>query len=345
VTFVTHDGRFEDVLGESPRLVCVLHVSAHEGPVYSAAEDALYFTTPPRRDSHGVPHVAIRRLQLDGLRFPSALPRITTVRRDANVANGMFLDRDGSLVVCEQGTFESPARISRVDPATGAAETVVDSFRGFRFNSPNDVVIRSDGTIWFTDPSYGHLQGFRLAPEVGDLVYRYDPRTDGITIVADLLDKPNGLAFSPDEQTLYVADNGAPHHLLAFAVDGDTRLHRPRVVAAGSPGHPDGLKVDTEGRIYASAVDGVQVFDPDGMLVGEIHLPGAVNFTFGGPDRNVLYITADNAIWAAVLNAKGASPWRSSEPGELSTTMAHALSSRLPQPSLVSAAAVLSSQS
>jgi gluconolactonase len=257
----------------------------------------------------------------------------------------MFLDRDGSLVVCEQGTVEVPARISRVDPTTGDAVTLVDGYRGFRLNSPNDVVVRGDGTIWFTDPSYGHLQGFRLAPELGDLVYRYDPRTDRITIVADLFDKPNGLAFSPDEQTLYVGDNGAPHHLVAFEVDGDTRLRRRRVVAAGTPGHPDGIKVDIDGRIYATSVGGVRVFEPDGTLVGEIRLPGAVNFTFGGPDRNVLFITADSAIWAAVLNAKGASPWRSSEPAAFSTRRVPAPPSTLRQPSLVSAAAALSSPS
>ena len=343
MTFVTHDDRFEDVLGDVPRLECLVQVPAHEGPVYSAAEDALFFTTPPRGDAHGVPRVAIRRLRLDGYELPPRLPRITTVRREANVANGMFLDRDGSLVVCEQGTLESPARISRVDTLTGAAETLVDGFRGFRLNSPNDVVVRSDGTIWFTDPSYGHLQGFRLPPELGDLVYRYDPRTERVTAVADLFDKPNGLAFSPDEQTLYVADNGAPHQLLAFDVEDDAHLHRRRVVAAATPGHPDGLKVDTEGRIYASAAGGVHVIDPDGTLVGEIRVPGAVNFTFGGPGRNVLFITADSAIWAAVLNAKGASPWHSSAPAASSPTTAHVLSPRPLQPSLVSAAAASSS--
>ena len=340
MTFVAHDEQFEDILGESPRLVRLVHVEAHEGPIYSAEEDALYFTTFPRRDSGGMPRVSIRRLQLHGHRFPPSSTPITTVRANANVANGMFLDRDGSLVVCEQGTFTTPAQITRVDPATGAAETLVDGFGGFRLNSPNDVVVRSDGTIWFTDPSYGHLQGFRLAPELGDLVYRYDPRTDQIAIAADFFDKPNGLAFSPDEQTLYVADNGAQHQLVAFEVDGDTHLRRRRVVAAGTPGHPDGLKVDTEGRIYATSVGGVQVFEPGGTLVGEIRLAGAVNFTFGGPDRNVLFITADTAIWAAVLNAKGASPWHSSEPGASSTTQARKPSPRRPQqtPTLVEAA-------
>jgi gluconolactonase len=345
MTFVAHDRRFEQILGASPRLVPVASVAAHEGPVYAGPEDALYFTTPPSRDAAGVPHVAIRRLQLDGLRLPPSRARITTVRHDANVANGMFLDRDGSLVVCEQGTFERSARITRVDPATGRVETVVDGFRGFRLNSPNDVVVRSDGTIWFTDPSYGHLQGFRLAPELGDFVYRYDPYCGCISVAADLFDKPNGLAFSPDEQILYVADNGAPHHLLAFDVEDDARLANRRVVAIGTPEHPDGLKVDTEGNVYASAAGGVQVFAPDGALLGEIQLPGAVNFTFGGADRNVLFVTADSAIWAAVLNAKGASPWHRSDAEEFSTTTAPAPSSTPPSQLLASAGAASSSRS
>ena len=336
MTFVAHDERFRDVLGKRPTLAKVVDVDAHEGPVYDPAQDSLYFTTVPRRDSRGVPRVSIRRLALDGL-------RLTTVRADANVANGMFLDRDGSLVVCEQGTFDAPARISRVDKDKGAAETVVDAFGGFRLNSPNDVVVRSDGTIWFTDPSYGHRQGFRPEPELGDLVYRYDPRSGRLAVAADAFDKPNGLAFSPDERTLYVADNGRPHHLLAFDVRRNGSLHRRRVVAAGTPEHPDGLEVDTEGRIYASARSGINVFDPAGVLLGEIALPGAVNFTFGGPDRNVLFITADTAIWAAVLNTKGASPWQSSAPDEFSTKQGSRQSPRRPSQTPALAEAVSSS--
>jgi gluconolactonase len=342
--FVAHNDGFEELLGDRPRLVRVADVAAHEGPVHAPDEDALYFTTPPIRVG-GAPRVAIRRLQLDGLRFPRAPSRITTVRADANVANGMFLDRNGTLVVCEQGTLATPARISRVDPATGAAETVVDRFGGFRLNSPNDVVVRSDGTIWFTDPSYGHRQGFRPEPELCDLVYRYEPNVDRLSVVADSFDKPNGLAFSPDERVLYVADNGKPHHLVAFDLRPNGSLHRRRVVAVGTPEHPDGLKVDTAGRIYASAVGGIHVFDPSGNPLGEISLPGTVNFTFGGPDQNVLFITADTAIWAAVLNAKGASPWHSYEPGASSMTQAHRQSPRQPQPTPALAEAASSSPS
>jgi gluconolactonase len=275
---------------EPVRLVAT---NAHEGPVYSEAEHALFFTTLP--EPGRPPRVDIRRLDLRTL-------ELATVRRGANVANGMAPWPDGRLLVCEQ----APAALTLVDPATGEAETLVDSWEGLRLNSPNDVVRRSDGSVWFTDPSYGHLQGFRPQPEVGDRVYRYDPALDELAVVADSFDKPNGIAFSPDESTLYVADNGAPHHLVAFDVLGGRRLDRERVLAVSTPGHPDGLKVDSAGRIYTTSGGGVQVLDPGGHLVDEIDLPGAVNFAFGGPGRDVLYVTADEAVWSVQLDARGA---------------------------------------
>jgi gluconolactonase len=304
--FVSYDSEFDLVTGERPRLVRVVSTDAHEGPVYVAEEDALYFTTVPRGRETGFPQVAIERLQLDGSRFPLAADRLTVVRKSANAANGMTLGLDGGLVVCEQGSLREPARISRVDPATGDAETIVDAIGDTPFNSPNDVVVKRDGSIWFTDPSYGHLQGFRPQPWIPDRVYRYDPVRDEVTAVADPFDKPNGLAFSPEESRLYVADNGAPHQLLTFDVGGDGELSPGRVLAVGAREHPDGLKVDIHGRIYASGSTGIQVFAPEGRLIGEIWLPGAVNFTFGGPRRNVLFITRDDSIWAAVLATKGA---------------------------------------
>jgi gluconolactonase len=275
------------------RLRRVAETDAHEGPVYVADEDALYFTTVRRE------RVAIKRLALaDGT--------LTVARADANMANGMALDRDGYLVVCEQGTLTEPARITRVDRATGNAETLVDSAAGLPLNSPNDVVVASDGAIWFTDPSYGHLQGFRPEPQTGDHVYRYDPESGELTAVLDSLDKPNGLAFSPDERVLYVGDNGAPHHLLAFDVEDSARLAGGRVLADFTPEQPDGIKVDEEGHLYASAAGGVRIFDESGEQIGEIELPGAVNFAFGGRGRNTLFITTDTAVWAAELDAKGA---------------------------------------
>jgi gluconolactonase len=277
----------------------VVEVDAHEGPVYVPEEDALYFTTLPVPGDDG-PRVDIKRLALDSL-------TVSVVRPDAGAANGMALGRDGRLVVCEQ----LGGALSLVDPSSGARRQLVDGF-----NSPNDVVVGSDGTIWFTDPSYGWLQGFRPRPLLRDAVRRYDPQTGQVTMVAKSLDKPNGLCFSPDESVLYVTDSGAnhepgsfnpnrPHHIKAFDVREDGRLAGERVFAEIEPGFPDGIKVDAAGRVYASSFSGVQVFAPDGSRIGEIELPGAVNFCFGGPERNVLFITADTAIYAAHLQAKG----------------------------------------
>jgi gluconolactonase len=314
--FIAHDPAFEAVIGVEPRLVLVLAVDAHEGPVYAADEDALYFTTVPRPGPDGRPVVDISRLALDGERFPLEPERISVIRVDANSANGMTLGADGRLLVCEQGSRLEPARISRVDRVTGEAETVVEDWGGAPLNSPNDVVERNDGTIWFTDPSYGQLQGFRPEPSVGDHVYRHDPATGRTSVVADGFDKPNGLAFSPDERVLYVTDSGAnqelgsfhverPHHVVAFDVHDGRHLAGERLFAVTTPGFPDGLKVDAEGRVYASSFSGVQVFSRGGDLIGEIAVPGAVNFAWAGPERNVLLITADTGVWAAVLAARG----------------------------------------
>jgi gluconolactonase len=320
--FVAHDSAFAQVLGDAPRLHRVVDTDAHEGPVYVEAHDALYFTSLPHVGEPPVPEfpmVAIRRLALDGTRFPLGPDRVSTLVDNANAANGMALDREGRLVVCEQGTLAQPGAIGRVYPETGDHETLIDAWRGQRLNSPNDVVVKSDGTIWFTDPGYGHLQGFKPEPQVGDFVYRFDPDTDTVSVVADGFDKPNGLAFSPDEKVLYVTDTGAnqetgsyyvnrPHHIVAFDVRDGRRLTGRRLFAVTTPGFPDGVKVDSEGRVYASAFSGVLVHSPDGDLIGEIRVPGAVNFAFGGPDRNVFFITADTAIWAAVLAARGPGP-------------------------------------
>jgi gluconolactonase len=315
--FVTHDAAFGAVLGEAPRLARVLSTDAHEGPVYVPGEDALYFTTlptPGQVPAPGHPKVQVKRIALDGDRFPLDPDRVSTVREDANVANGMALDREGRLVACEQGTRSQHAAVTRTDTRSGAVETLVDEWRGLRLNSPNDVVVKSDGSAWFTDPSYGHLQDFRPEPQIGDYVYQLDPVAGLLAVVADSFDKPNGLAFSPDETILYVGDSGANqepgsyypgrrHHIKAFDVVDGRRLAGERLFCVTTPGFPDGIKVDAEGRVYASSFGGVQVFSPDGALLGEIALPGAVNFTFGGPDHNVLFVTTDDAVWAAVLQA------------------------------------------
>jgi gluconolactonase len=287
-------------LHQQENLERVVRTDAHEGPVYVPAEDILYFTSTGGD---------IRRLEI-------ASGTVSTIRAPANRANGMTLGLDGRLIVCEQGGPVEAARISSVDPATGEAETVVEDWRGLPFNSPNDVVVARDGSVWFTDPSYGFLQGFRPQPRSGDYVYCHDPATGRTSVVADSFDKPNGIALSPDEQVLYVTDSGAnqeegsfyperPHHVKAFDIR-DGRLAAERVFCEVVPGFPDGIECDSEGRVYVSCETGVQVFDPAGEALGEIELPGAVNFAFGGPDRNALLITTDDAVWAATLDATGA---------------------------------------
>ncbi len=328
--FEVCDSEFAAALGPAPRLALVAETDAHEGPVYIPGEDVLYFTTLPGKvdiPAPGTPSACIKRLALDGLNFPVDPSRLSVVPARVTMPNGMALGRDGSLVVCEQGTRAEHARISRVHPTTGEPETVVDAWGGLRLNSPNDVVVRSDGTIWFTDPSYGYLQGFRPEPQIGDYVYRYDPASGRLSVVADCFDKPNGLAFSPDERTLYITDSGAnqepgsyhvrrPHRIAAFDVHDSSHLGPGRLFAVTTPGCPDGIKVDRAGRVYASSSSGVQVFSQAGDLAGLIRLPGAVNFTFGGAGGEVLFITTDTAIWAAVLNpSAGAGRRHDPEPG------------------------------
>lgn len=313
-TSAAYGDEFCAVLGAEFQRPVLIETNAHEGPVYVTAEHALYFTTVPEP---GPKNIAIMRLQLAGDEFPFTARGVETVSQPSNMANGMTLDREGRLIICEQGTMETDAQISRMDLQTRKIETVVDQWRGLRFNSPNDVVVKSDGTVWFTDPNYGAIQGFKNAPEVGAFVYRHDPATGETAVVADSFNKPNGLAFSTDETVLYITDTGAnqapgtyfvdlPHHVRAFGVVGGRHLGNERLFAVVSPGVPDGIKLDARGHVYTSSGTGVQVFTTDGDLMGEIIAPGVANFTFGGPNNDVLFILGDTKIWQAKLQVVGA---------------------------------------
>jgi gluconolactonase len=312
--FIVYSDEFLAVLGPDPSLDKVVETDAHEGPVYVRSRDTLYFTSVPKKINEPAPGhltVAINKVDL------SAGPKeVSTVRQPSNMANGMTQDQQGRLVICEQGTNSSIARISRLDLGTNEIEPVVEDWFGLPFNSPNDVVVKSDGTIWFTDPSYGFLQSFKPAPVVGDFVYRYNPKTGSISVVADSFNKPNGLAFSPDEEILYINDSAAiqghgtyfvnlPHHIRAFDVKDETHLVNDRLFAVVTPGIPDGLKVDSQGRVYSSSADGLKVFNVAGDLIGAILVDGVANFTFGGLENNVIYILNDTAIYAAHIQAQG----------------------------------------
>ena len=228
---------------------------------------------------------------------------VSTFRAQSNFANGNTRDRQGRLVTCEHGT----RRVTRTEP-DGSITVLADRFEGRRLNSPNDVVVHQDGGVWFTDPTYGILsdyEGFKAEPEQeGRNVYRIDPDNGELTCVAADFIQPNGLAFSPDGRTLYVADSArthdprAPHHIRALEVIDQSRLGRSRVFTDIEPGIPDGLRVDEQGNVWTSAGDGIQCFAPDGTLLGKILLPEKVaNLTFGGPRRNRLFITANTSLY------------------------------------------------
>jgi len=289
----------------------VAAVPAHEGPVYSPAEDALYVTTLPVPRAGSEPDVAILRIALDGRRWPVPASAVTVVRARSGAANGMALDRDGALLVCEQGGPRSQAAITRLDPRTGERTVLADRFDGRPLSSPNDVVVAPDGAVWFSDPSYGFLQGFRPAPGLRDAVYRLDRATGRLTVASVQEDKPNGLAFSPDGRTLYVADSGAvhgpgaldparPHHVVRYDV-GPDGVPAGRRVVHEVPGFPDGLAVDRRGRLYVCCATGIHVVAGDGALLDVLDVPGAVNLTLGGPDADIAFVTTDTAVVAVLL--------------------------------------------
>jgi gluconolactonase len=214
-------------------------------------------------------------------------------------------------VTCEHGA----RRVTRTE-WDGSITVLADRYEGKRLNSPNDVVVRSDGTVWFTDPPYGILsdyEGHKAESEIGACnVYRLDPRDGSLRIVAGDFVKPNGLAFSADERTLYIADSGfshdaaAPHHVRSFKVDAEGRLSGGKVFVEIEPGIPDGLRIDVDGNLWVAAGDGVHCYAPGGSLLGKILIPEAVaNIAFGGPKRNRLFITATTSLYSVFLGISG----------------------------------------
>jgi gluconolactonase len=223
---------------------------------------------------------------------------ITTFRTPSQNANGNTVDLAGLLVSAEH----SGRRLSRTQ-IDGKVETVVDQFEGKKFNSPNDVVVKTDGTFWFTDPDYGLGQNKREID--GNWVYRYDPKTKKTTALVKDFDKPNGLCFSPDEKKLYVADSGRPRHIRVFDVDEDS-VGEGKVFCQIDKGGPDGIRADALGRVYSSAGDGVHIFSPEGKLIGKILVPESpANLCFGGADFKTLYITARTGLYKIDLSVEG----------------------------------------
>jgi gluconolactonase len=298
--FETLDPRFAGIINSSARLErLATGCRWAEGPAYFPAGRYLVWSDIPNDRM---------------LRWDECDGSVSEFRSPSGYTNGHTVDRQGRLVSCEH----LARQVTRTE-IDGTLTVLADRYQGKRLNSPNDVVVRSDGSIWFTDPSYGidhDYEGLRQERELdGCHVYRVDPDTSEVSRVADDFSRPNGLAFSPDESRLYIADSGATHepdgprHIRAFdVVDGRT-LSGGSVFAACEPGFFDGFRFDEAGRLWTSAGDGVHCFETDGTLIGKIRVPETVaNVCFGGPHRNRLFITATTSLYSVYLLLRGVGP-------------------------------------
>ena len=247
------------------------------------------------------------------LKWEEETGAVSIWRKPTNFGNGNTRDRQGRLVTCEHGR-----RITRTE-YDGSITVLMDRWQGKRLNSPNDVVVKSDGSIWFTDPPFGLLgnyEGVRAEPELPQSVYRIDASGEASVVADDILG-PNGLCFSPDERLLYVVESrGQPHRkILAYDVsaDGRTISGKRVLIDAGPGGTPDGMRCDVDGNLWcgwgmgSAELDGVLVFAPDGTKIGRIALPErCANVCFGGPLRNRLFMAASQSIYALYVNTQGA---------------------------------------
>ncbi|EKE68445.1 SMP-30/gluconolactonase/LRE family protein [Oceanibaculum indicum] len=248
------------------------------------------------------------------LKWEEETGQVSTYRRPTDFANGHTRDRQGRLITCEHGG----RRVTRTE-YDGSITVLMDNWQGKRLNSPNDVVVKSDGSIWFTDPPFGihgNYEGNKAEPEVPQAVYRIDGQTGQASIIADDVLGPNGLCFSPDETILYIVESrGQPYRkILAYDVTSDgTGIRNKRVfVDAGPGGTPDGMRCDVDGNIWAgwgmgtAELDGVMVFAPDGTPIGRIALPErCANVCFGGLKRNRLFMAASQSLYALYVNTQG----------------------------------------
>jgi gluconolactonase len=263
-----------------------------EGPVWMGDQRCLLWSDVPGNQM---------------LRWDEETGAVSVWRKPSGYANGNTRDRQGRLLTCEHGG----RRVSRTEH-DGRITTLADRFEDKQLNSPNDIVCKSDGSIWFTDPSFGILgwyEGAKSEPQLPTNVYRWDGE---LSVVAEGINQPNGLAFSPDESVLYVVESrSVPRKILAFDVKGGSLSNRRVFVDAG-PGTPDGFRVDVDGNLWCGwgmgveGLDGVHVFNPDGRLIGCIDLPErCANVCFGGVHRNRLFMAASTSLYSLYVNTQG----------------------------------------
>jgi gluconolactonase len=281
------------VLGNAPVKQLATGYDWLEGPVWFGDAGCLLFSDIPSN-----------RI----LRWTPGLG-VSVFREPSNYANGHTRDRQGRLVSCEHGA----RRVTRTEH-DGSITVIADGYNGKPLNSPNDVIVASDGGIWFSDPHYGimsNYEGFAGTQELPCVVYRVDPGTGALAVMVDDMNCPNGLAFSPDEKRLYVADTGRmysddPQHIRVYDVI-DAKAKKGRHFHTVSPGCADGFRLDTDGNLWTSAADGVHCLSPEGGLLGKILVPELVsNICFGGRAKHELYITATTSLYRVTLNRTGA---------------------------------------
>jgi gluconolactonase len=245
------------------------------------------------------------------LKWEESTGSVSVFRQSSGFANGNTRDRQGRLLTCEHGG----RRVVRTE-YDGTLTVIADQYLGKRLNSPNDIIVKSDDTIWFTDPPFGilgHYEGQAAQAELPTNLYRFDPRTGSIAVVSSEINRPNGLAFSPDERTLYVVESGTlPRRIRAFDVDESGNLSRDRIFHTPDiEGAPDGFRCDVDGNLWAGwgmgeGLDGVRIFAPDGTSIGHIHLPErCANLCFGGPARNRLFMAASKSLYSLYVNTQG----------------------------------------
>jgi gluconolactonase len=290
--FQVLDERFARVNGDE--WMQRLHTGCRwtEGPAYFPAGRYLVFSDIPNDRT---------------LRWDETTGQVGVFRQPSGYSNGHTVDRAGRLVSCEQGR----RRVTRTEH-DGSITVLASEFQGKRLNSPNDVVEHSDGSIWFTDPSYGidsDYEGYRAESEIGGChVYRVSPSDGSVTIVADDFSRPNGLAFSADESLLYIADTRQePSHIRVFGISSTGTLTGGEIFATSDSGGFDGVRVDNDGHVWAAAHDGLHCFASDGTRIGKLRVPEICsNFTFGGARGNELFITASSSLYTLRVTVNGA---------------------------------------